>query len=89
MPGNPKQTRPWISGGERIGRFAGINRRDIAQLVETEALPAFKWRGRWRALPEDLTTWTRKMVKKYGRTRGTAPTRTRGKAPTGRPHKIP
>lgn len=72
----------WWTGGDTIAANLGINRHDIRELVRNEGFPAFKWRGRWRILPEDAIKWSRSMARKYKRTRAGP-----GKAPTGRPRK--
>jgi hypothetical protein len=71
----------WLTGCDAIASAVGIDRRDIPVLVRTENLPAFKWRGRWRALPEDLSRWSKSMAKKYRRNRAGP------KTPAGRPSK--
>lgn len=59
----------WLTGADAIAAVIGMNRNDIPNLVKTEGFPAFKWRGRWRALPEDISKWSRSMAKKYRRSR--------------------
>jgi hypothetical protein len=73
----------WVTGAQTIASKIGVDHRDIPELVRTENLPAFKWRGRWRALPEDLSKWSRSMAKRYRRNRA-GPER---KGLTGRPPK--
>ena len=63
--GNGNGNCAWLSGCEMIAAILGVNRHDIPDLVKNEDLPAFKWRGRWRLLHEDVPKWTRNMAKKY------------------------
>jgi hypothetical protein len=58
--------RVWLTTAEEIGAAIGRNRHDIPKLVKIEDLPAFKFYGKWTALNEDLTIWSRHMAKKYG-----------------------
>lgn len=53
-----------IVGAKSIAQTIGEGRNDIPRLVAQEGLPAWKKRGTWRALPEDLTEWLRKQREK-------------------------
>lgn len=48
----------WLIGAKSIAAYVGVDHREIADLVTDEGLPAFKWRGRWRALPEEIRKWS-------------------------------
>lgn len=55
----------WLSSAEDIAAAIGRNRHDIPRLVDDEGLPAFKFYGKWTALPHDIDVWGRTMAKKY------------------------
>lgn len=63
--------RLWFSSAAEIGRAIGRCRHDIPRLVVRDGLPAFKYGGKWTALPSDVETWTRNMARKY-RKRGSS-----------------
>jgi hypothetical protein len=61
--------RVWLATAAEIAEAIGRNRHDIPRLVRIEGLPAFKFYGKWTALIEDVTIWSRHMAKKYRRNR--------------------
>jgi hypothetical protein len=69
MFGKNGATRVWLSTAEEIAAAIGRNRHDIPRFVKAEGLPAFKFYGKWTALKEDVTIWSRIMAKKYKRNR--------------------
>jgi hypothetical protein len=64
---NNRRSGPWLTGGATIASAIGINRHDIPDLVKNEGFPAFKYRGRWRALPDDIESWSRGIASKHRR----------------------
>jgi hypothetical protein len=54
-----------ITSAARIAREIGEGKNDIPRLVEKEGLPAWKKRGKWRALPDELADWLREQRKKH------------------------
>jgi hypothetical protein len=47
----------WLASAEEIGKALGCSRYQVPRLVSREDLPAFKFFGRWTALPSDLQKW--------------------------------
>lgn len=84
MPGEKKNGNgfgelgeAWLIGAKSIGAYVGVDHREIADLVNDEGLPAFKWRGRWRALPEEIRKWTHTIATRSRRQRTGPPARAR------------
>lgn len=55
----------WLTGGAAIAAEMGINRRDLPDLVARDGFPAFKYRGRWRVLPDDVLAWSRTVAARH------------------------
>lgn len=72
--------RVWLTGAAAIAKSIGMGRNDIPMLVAEEGFPAFKYRQRWRALPEDVLRWTQSKAKMHRRRSPRPKTR----IPTGR-----
>lgn len=63
--GTGTQSGIWLNGAKAIAEYVGIDYRELQDVVQDEGLPAFKWRGKWRALPDDLQKWSRAIAKRY------------------------
>jgi hypothetical protein len=62
-----KNEKLWFSNANEIGAAIGRSRYQIPRLVRTEDLPAFKFYGRWTALPIEIQRWCVKQDRKHRR----------------------
>lgn len=65
----PPSVEAWLIGAKAIATYIGFDHREIPNLVADEGLPAFQWRGRWRALPEEIRKWTHTIATRSRRQR--------------------
>lgn len=47
----------WLRGGREIAAAIGVDRNQLAELVDKHRLPAFKYLGRWTLITADLPEW--------------------------------
>jgi hypothetical protein len=47
----------WLSNATEIGAAIGRSRYEVPNLVKNDNLPAFKFYGRWTAIPAELKRW--------------------------------
>lgn len=62
---DPETGRIWYSNAKEIGRAIGRSSKEIPRLVDQDGLPAFYYRRRWTATPEDLKKWARGISLRY------------------------
>jgi hypothetical protein len=56
--------RIWLSTADEIAAAIGRSARSIPRLVKTDGLPAFKFYGKWTALPEQVKSWSRQVAER-------------------------